>query len=45
MRYKSLFVAGIDISGGVLGPDKNANADVYGPNVDPKEIAFGTSGT
>jgi SH3 domain-containing YSC84-like protein 1 len=33
--------AGIDISGGVLGPDKDSNTDVYRPNVEPKEIVFG----
>jgi lipid-binding SYLF domain-containing protein len=33
--------AGIDISGGVLGPDKDSNTDVYGPNEKPQEIAFG----
>jgi lipid-binding SYLF domain-containing protein len=33
--------AGIDISGGVLGPDKDANSDVFKPDVDPKQIAFG----
>jgi SH3 domain-containing YSC84-like protein 1 len=39
-RSRGLF-AGIDISGGTLGPDKDANADVYRPNVDAAAIAFG----
>ncbi len=30
--------AGIDLSGGVLGPDKDSNADAYGKNVTAKEI-------
>jgi lipid-binding SYLF domain-containing protein len=33
--------AGIDISGGSLSPDKDANTDVYGPAVAPKAIVFG----
>src|SRR3954468_18953232 len=33
--------AGIDISGGVLGPDKDSNTDVYGPDAAPTQIAFG----
>jgi lipid-binding SYLF domain-containing protein len=33
--------AGIDLSGGVLGPDKDANTDAYGANVDAHSIAFG----
>ena len=33
--------AGIDLSGGVLGPDKDSNTDVYGPDVEAKTIAFG----
>jgi lipid-binding SYLF domain-containing protein len=40
-RARGVF-AGIDISGGVLSPDKDANTDAYGPNVEPKEIAFGS---
>lgn len=39
-RARGVF-AGIDISGGVLSPDKDANTDVYGPDADPKEIVFG----
>jgi SH3 domain-containing YSC84-like protein 1 len=39
-RSRGVF-AGIDISGGKLGPDKDANVDVYGSEVDAKEIAFG----
>jgi lipid-binding SYLF domain-containing protein len=30
--------AGIDLSGGVLGPDKDANIDVYGPTTTPRQI-------
>jgi lipid-binding SYLF domain-containing protein len=41
-RSRGVF-AGIDISGGVLGPDKDASTDVYGPNVDPAQIAFGSA--
>jgi len=33
--------AGIDLSGGVLGPDKDANTDAYGANGDAHAIAFG----
>jgi lipid-binding SYLF domain-containing protein len=39
-RARGVF-AGIDISGGVLSPDRDANIDTYGANVDAKEIAFG----
>ena len=34
-------LAGIDISGGALCPDKDANIDVYGPAFVPKAIVFG----
>jgi SH3 domain-containing YSC84-like protein 1 len=40
-RARGVF-AGVDISGGKLGPDKDANKDVYGPEADAKEIAFGS---
>jgi lipid-binding SYLF domain-containing protein len=33
--------AGIDLSGGVLRPDKDANTDVYGPNHVSKDIVAG----
>jgi lipid-binding SYLF domain-containing protein len=36
-RSHGLF-AGIDISGGVLGPDTEANANLYGHEVNPKHI-------
>lgn len=36
-RSRGVF-AGIDLSGGVLKPDKDSNADLYGPNVTPHEI-------
>jgi lipid-binding SYLF domain-containing protein len=39
-RARGVF-AGIDIAGGVLGPDKDSNADAYGPKVEPKQIVFG----
>jgi SH3 domain-containing YSC84-like protein 1 len=39
-RARGVF-AGIDLSGGVLGPDKDANTDVYGANVEVKDIVFG----
>jgi lipid-binding SYLF domain-containing protein len=38
-RARGVF-AGIDLSGGMLGPDKDSNTDVYGPK-EAKEIAFG----
>jgi lipid-binding SYLF domain-containing protein len=36
-RSRGLF-AGIDISGGVLRPDEEANVDVYGPGAEPRTI-------
>jgi len=39
-RARGVF-AGIDISGGVLRPDKDANKDVYGPSVSALEIING----
>ena len=36
-RSRGLF-AGIDLSGGVLGPDKDANTDVYGPTATARQI-------
>jgi lipid-binding SYLF domain-containing protein len=39
-RARGIF-AGIDISGGVLGPDTDANTDAYGTDLDPKAIVFG----
>jgi SH3 domain-containing YSC84-like protein 1 len=41
-RSKGLF-AGIDLSGGTLRPDTDANAAMYGANVNPKDIALGTT--
>ena len=35
--------AGIDLSGGVLGPDNDANQDVYGPTADAIRILTNTS--
>jgi lipid-binding SYLF domain-containing protein len=32
--------AGIDISGGVLKPDKDANVDAYGESVKPHDVVF-----
>jgi lipid-binding SYLF domain-containing protein len=39
-RSQGLF-AGIDVSGGVLRPDKEADARAYGPNVKAREIVEG----
>jgi lipid-binding SYLF domain-containing protein len=39
-RARGLF-AGVDISGGVLGPDEDANEHVYGEKVTPREIVDG----
>jgi lipid-binding SYLF domain-containing protein len=36
-RSQGLF-AGIDLNGGVLKPDKDANADMYGPNATSRQI-------
>jgi hypothetical protein len=36
-RAQGLF-AGIDLSGGVLRPDEDANADAYGPGASPRTI-------
>jgi lipid-binding SYLF domain-containing protein len=41
-RTKGLF-AGIDVSGGTLKPDSDANARLYGSNVSVREIALGTT--
>jgi lipid-binding SYLF domain-containing protein len=30
--------AGLDLSGGVLGPDKDSNQDAYGPNVTARQV-------
>ena len=38
-RSRGVF-AGIDISGGVLKPDKDANADAYGKTVTPRDVVF-----
>ena len=40
-RSQGLF-AGIDISGGVLRPDKDANAHAYGEAVTPRQVMDGT---
>ena len=39
-RTRGVF-AGIDLSGGILGPDGDSNTDVFGPNVEAKTIALG----
>jgi len=39
-RTQGVF-AGIDLSGGVLRPDKDANAHAYGPDVEPRQIVMG----
>ena len=41
-RSKGLF-AGIDLSGGSLRPDKDANARAYGAGVAPRDVALGTA--
>jgi lipid-binding SYLF domain-containing protein len=38
------FFAGIDLSGGVLRPDKGRDARAYGPQVSPREIVEGARG-
>jgi lipid-binding SYLF domain-containing protein len=38
-RSRGVF-AGIDISGGVLKPDKDANTDAYGDSVKPRDVVF-----
>jgi lipid-binding SYLF domain-containing protein len=40
-RSKGLF-AGIDLSGGVLEPDKDADARAYGPNVSARDVVDGS---
>ncbi len=40
-RSQGLF-AGIDLSGGVLRPDKEADARAYGPNVAARDVVIGT---
>jgi lipid-binding SYLF domain-containing protein len=40
-RSKGLF-AGIDLSGGVLQPDAQADARAYGPNVSARDVVEGT---
>jgi lipid-binding SYLF domain-containing protein len=39
-RTRGVF-AGIDLSGGILGADKDANTDVFGANAEAKTIALG----
>jgi lipid-binding SYLF domain-containing protein len=39
-RTQGVF-AGIDLSGGVLRPDKDALAHAYGPNVTPSDVVQG----
>lgn len=41
-RSKGLF-AGIDLSGGSLRPDKDANTRAYGANVTARDVALGTA--
>jgi SH3 domain-containing YSC84-like protein 1 len=41
-RAQGLF-AGIDLTGGVLRPDKNANRDAYGANADASQILNGSA--
>ncbi len=39
-RSQGVF-AGVDLSGGVLRPDGDANAEAYGANVKPQDVLFG----
>ena len=39
-RAQGLF-AGIDLSGGVLRPDKEANARAYGPGANARDVVLG----
>jgi SH3 domain-containing YSC84-like protein 1 len=39
-RAEGIF-AGIDISGGVLKPDNSDNADLYGKDVNPRDVVMG----
>jgi len=41
-RSQGLF-AGIDLSGGTLKPDKDANRRAYGPTLSAKDVAMGTA--
>ena len=41
-RSKGIF-AGIDLSGGSLRPDKEANARAYGANITARDVALGTA--
>jgi lipid-binding SYLF domain-containing protein len=41
-RSKGLF-AGIDLSGGSLRPDKDANARAYGAGVTARDVALGNA--
>ena len=41
-RAQGVF-AGVNLSGGVLKPDTDANKEVYGPAVTPRDILFGTT--
>jgi lipid-binding SYLF domain-containing protein len=40
-RSQGVF-AGIDLSGGMLKPDKEADARAYGPNVSARDVVLGT---
>jgi len=41
-RAQGLF-AGIDVSGGVLKADTEANRDLYGKDISPRDVVMGTS--
>ena len=43
-RAQGLF-AGVNLTGGVLAPDKDDNRDLYGREVSPKEILVGKTVT
>jgi lipid-binding SYLF domain-containing protein len=39
-RSKGIF-AGVDLSGGTLKPDEDANERAYGPGINPSDVALG----
>ena len=41
-RAQGVF-AGVDVSGGMLSPNKNANERAYGPSVSPRDVITGAS--
>ena len=41
-RAQGLF-AGVNLSGGVIKPNLDDNADLYGPNIAPRDVVMGTT--